>query len=172
MATEQEYDVPGEFTDHGSFRSEVARSADDDYATGLIRGTHELRVDEPEWLEPPGAGNDAYPAPVDYMVFGLVACQLEVLFQALEKARVEDFEIEASAEVTEVGEDQPAEEMLAHHAGRISHIDVDLTLKVPERFEDRAQRCLDVYDTGCVVGQSFRAGVDYTPRATLEVTDG
>jgi uncharacterized OsmC-like protein len=169
MATEKEYDVSTEFTDHGSFRSVVTRSADEDFATGMVREKHELRVDEPEWLEPPGAGKDAYPAPVDYMVFGLVACQLEVLYQALEKARVEDFEIEARAEVTEVGEDQPADEMLAHHAGRISHIDVDVSLTVPEEFEGRAQQCLNAYDTGCVVGQSFRQGIDYTPRTSLTV---
>ena len=151
------------------FTSTVERSAGDAFATGLVRGKHELRVDEPEWLEEPGAGEDAYPAPVDYMVFGLVSCQLEVLYQALEKARIEDFSIEASAEVDRVGEEIPAEEMLAHHAGRISHVDIDLTLSVPEEYEDRARRCLDVYDSGCVVGQSFRAGVEYTPHTTLEV---
>jgi hypothetical protein len=35
-------------------------------------------------------------------------------------------------------------------------------------YEDRAQRCLDVYDTGCIVGQSLRAGIDYTPETSLE----
>jgi uncharacterized OsmC-like protein len=161
-----EYDVEREWD--RMFTSTVRRSSEDEYATGLIRDKHELRVDEPEWLGEPGAGEDAYPAPVDYMVFGLVACQLEVLDQALRKARIKDFEIEATATVDRVGEDQPAEEMLAHHAGRISHIAVDLSLSVPEEYES-AQRCLDAYDTGCVVGQSFRAGVEYTPSTTLEV---
>jgi len=96
------------------------------------QGKHELKVDKPEWLAEPGAGDDAYPAPVDYMVFGLVSCQVEVLDQALRKARTEDYHIEASAEVDRVGEDQPADEMLAHYAGRISHVTVDLTLESPK----------------------------------------
>lgn len=153
------------------FRCTVSRSADEEYATGVVRDKHELRVDEPEWLEDPGGGDDAYPAPVDYMVFGLAACQLEVLDQALRKARVEDYGIEVDAVVDRVGEDQPADEMLTHHAGRISHVQVDLTLEVPSEHEERARRCLEVYDTGCVVGQSFRAGVEYTPNTTLKVAE-
>jgi organic hydroperoxide reductase OsmC/OhrA len=61
--------------------------------------------------------------------------------------------------------------MLAHHAGRISHISVDLTLEVPGEYESRARRCLDVYDTGCVVGQSYRQGIEYTPSTTFKLTD-
>lgn len=172
MDSETTFDLQEEYTDERRFRSVVERGSDDDRARGLVRGKHELYADEPEWLEAPGAGDDAHPAPVDYMVFGLVSCQLEVLDQALRKARIEDYHIRASAEVDRVGEDQPAEEMLAHHAGRVSHISVDLTLEVPPEYESRAQRCLDVYDTGCVVGQSYRNGVEYTPTTTLELKDG
>jgi uncharacterized OsmC-like protein len=168
MSETSEYEVTDEWDRR--FRSTVERSADDEFAHGLVREKHELKVDEPEWLAEPGAGQDAYPAPVDYMVFGLVSCQVEVLDQALTKARIEDYHIEAAAEVDKVGEDQPADEMLAHHAGRISHITIDLTLEVPEEYEGRAQTCLDAYDTGCVVGQSFRNNVEYTPETTLEVT--
>lgn len=169
MPTDETFDLQEQFLANRRFRSVVERSADDDVANGVVRGKHELYADEPEWLEEPGAGDDAHPAPVDYLVFGLVACQVEVLDQALKKARIEDYHLEAAAEVDRVGEDEPAEEMLAHHAGRVSHIEVDLTLEVPVEYENRAQRCLDVYDTGCVVGQSLREGVEYTPTATLEV---
>lgn len=171
MSSDTEFDLQEEYTEDRRFRSVVERSADDERARGVVRGKHELYADEPEWLQEPGAGNDAHPAPVDYLVFGLVSCQVEILDQALRKARIEDYHIQASAEVDRVGEDQPAEEMLAHHAGRISHISVDLTLEVPPGYESRAQRCLDVYDTGCVVGQSYRDGIEYTPTATLEVVD-
>ncbi|WP_255152289.1 OsmC family protein [Halorarius halobius] len=172
MGRDSEFDVQEEYTEENrKFRSVVERSSDDDVAHGLVRGKHELHADEPEWLEEPGAGNDAHPAPADYLVFGLVSCQVEVLDQALRKARIEEYNIRASAVVDRVGEDEPAEEMLAHHAGRISHVSVDLTLEVPPEFESRAQRCLDVYDTGCVVGQSYRNGIDYTPTATLDVVE-
>lgn len=171
MAREREFDLQEEYTEDRRFRSVVERSSEDTVAQGVVRGKHELYADEPEWLEEPGAGEDAHPAPVDYLVFGLVACQLEVLDQALKKARIEDYHIHAEAEVDRVGEDQPADEMLAHHAGRVSHIAVDLTLEVPPEYEGRAERVLDVYDTGCVVGQSYRAGIDYTPSTTLELNE-
>lgn len=171
MASEEGFDLQEEYNEARRFTCEIVRSSADDVADGVVRGKHELYADEPTWLQPPGGGNDAHPAPVDYLLFGLVACQVEVLDQALKKARIEGYSIEATGEVDEVGEDAPAEEMLAHHAGRVSHIAVDLTLEVPEDYESRAQRCLDVYDTGCVVGQSLKAGVDYTPTATLETTN-
>lgn len=171
MAGTSEYELDEEYTEERRFTSTITRSSDDEIARGLVRGKHELFADEPEWLEEPGAGNDTHPAPVDYLVFGLVSCQVEVLDQALRKARIEEYEIEAIAEVDTVGEDEPAEEMLAHHAGRVSHVSVDLSLTVPAEFESRAKRCLDVYDTGCVVGQSYRQGIEYTPRTTLEVEE-
>lgn len=170
MESETGFDIEKSFTESQSFQSTVERRSDDDWAEGLVRGKHELYADEPEWLEEPGAGEDAHPAPVDYLVFGLASCQVEILDQAMKKARIEDYHITATAEVDRVGEDQPADEMLAHHAGRISHITVDLTLEVPDEYESRAQRCLDVYDTGCVVGQSLRNGIEYTPHTTLEVS--
>lgn len=170
MDSETEFDIEESFTEAQSFRNTVERSSDDQRAEGMVRGKHELYADEPEWLEEPGAGDDSHPAPVDYLVFGLASCQVEILDQAMKKARIEEYHITAEAEVDRVGEDEPADEMLAHHAGRISHITIDLTLEVPEEFESRAQRCLGVYDTGCVVGQSLRKGIEYTPHTSLEVS--
>jgi uncharacterized OsmC-like protein len=171
MAKERKFNLQEEFTENGRFRSVIERSSTDSIAHGVVRERHELHADEPEWLEEPGAGNDDYPAPVDYLVFGLLACQVEVLDQALKKAHIEDYEIHAEAEVDRVGEDEPADEMLAHHAGRVSHINIDLLLEVPSEYESRADRVLDVYDTGCVVGQSYRAGIDYTPHTSLEINE-
>jgi hypothetical protein len=51
----------------------------------------------------------------------------------------------------------------------VKHIDIELELTVPEEYESRAQRCLDIYDQGCIVGQSYRAGVQYDPHVTLTV---
>lgn len=88
MAGKSDFELDEEYTEERRFTSTVTRSSEDDIARGLVRGKHELFADEPEWLEEPGAGNDAHPAPVDYLVFGLVSCQVEVLDQALRKARM------------------------------------------------------------------------------------
>ena len=74
MSEANEYEVVDEWDRR--FRSTVERSSDDEFAHGVVRDKHELKVDEPEWLEEPGSGEDAHPAPVDYMVFGLVSCQV------------------------------------------------------------------------------------------------
>lgn len=171
MGSGKEFDIEGTFTEAQSFKSVVERRSGDKTARGMVRDKHELYADEPEWLEEPGAGDDLHPAPVDYLVFGLASCQAEILDQALKKARIDNYHITVKAEVDRVGEDEPADEMLAHHAGRISHIDVKLTLQVQDEYADRAQRCLDVYDTGCVVGQSLREGIEYTPNAKLKITE-
>lgn len=169
MAEPSEYDIDDEYTEERRFTGTVTRRSDDEIARGSVRGKHDLFADEPEWIEEPGAGNDEHPAPVDYLLFGLVACQVEVLDQALQKARIEDYEIEGWAEVDGVGADEAAEEMLAHHGSRVEHITVEISLTVPPEFESRAQRCLEVYDTGCIVGQSYRHGIDYSPRTSLQV---
>ena len=127
---------------------------------------HELEFDEPE-----PHGTDEHASPVSAMLGSLVACQMSVLAQCLEKARIEDYEMEAEAVIDGRGTGEVAEEMPAKTAKRIEHITIDLTLEVPEEFEGRANRCIEVYDTGCIVGQSFRAGIDYTPNATLVVRD-
>lgn len=57
--------------------------------------------------------------------------------------------------------------MPGHTANRIQHIDIDIDVTVPDEYEEDAQRCLDVYDQDCIVGQSFRSGIDYTPHTSL-----
>lgn len=143
---------------------------DDSLLTGTVRDTHEITFDEPEDL-PVGAGNDEHPSPVDYMFASLVGCQLSVLKQALHKARVDDFRIEAAAQISpgSMGTEDVPEEMPEHTGNRIEHIEIDITVEVPERHESRANRCLEVYDAGCIVGQSFRAGIAYTPTTDVSV---
>lgn len=144
----------------------------DGLLSGTVRDTHEIKFDEPEDL-PAGAGDDEHPSPVDYMFASLIGCQISVLNQALHKARIEDFTIEAEAKISPdaMEADEVPDEMPPHTANRIQRIEIDLSIEVPEEFESRAQRCLDVYDQGCVVGQSFRAGIDYTTDTSLDVTE-
>lgn len=156
-------DYPEEFT------ARFETSSEQPYTKAKIRGIHEVVSDEPEWL-PFGGGEDAYPAPVDYMVSSLAFCQISVLQQCLEKARIEEFsiEVETHAEFTE--SDVP-EEMPPNTANRVDHITVDVWVEVPTEDEPRARRCVEVYDLGCVVGQSFKAGIEYTPNVTLGTRD-
>lgn len=157
---------------HSEPRKGHFETEDGSLLTGTIRDTHKITFDEPEDL-PVGAGNDEYPSPVDYMFASLVGCQISVLNQALHKARVEDFRIEAEAQISpeSMGTDDVPEEMPEHTGNRIEHIEIDITVEVPEQYESRAKRCLDVYDDGCIVGQSFRAGIEYTPTTDLSVAE-
>lgn len=152
------------------FTATFEAGSDLEHARGTVRGKHELQSDEPPWL-PVGGGTDDHPAPVDYLVSSLVLCQLSVLSQALEKARVEEYHLSADAEVDRLGRGDVAEGMPPNTANRIEHIAVDVTLSVSPEDEARARRCLEVYDSGCIVGQSLRAGVSYTPEATVELSE-
>lgn len=159
-----------EKTNHLGDRTVVRRSSDDDIATAVVRGEHEIRIDEPEWL-PMGVGDDEHPAPVDHLVVALVSCQVEVLDQALKRARVDEYDIEAAAEIDDLGMGEPPEGMPANTGQLIEHIDVELTVETAAEYEGRVQRCLDVYDGGCIVGRSYRAGIDYTPRTEVRTVD-
>lgn len=152
------------------YEGTVTNSSDGDYVRTLVRGKHEALVDEPEDLEV-GAGNDDYPSPVDYMALSLATCQVSVLTQALERARIDTFDIECHYVVDDAGTGDVGDDMPSNTATRVRHIDIELDLEVPEEFEKRAKRCLDTYDIGCIVGQSLKAGVDYTPHTSLDVTD-
>lgn len=145
-------------------------STADEPTRGVVRDKHEVLFDEPTFL-PVADGTDEHPSPVDYLLSSLAGCQVSVLDQCLKKSRVEDYRIEAKATVTGAGRGEIPEEMPSNTATRIMDFDVDITLTVPEEYESRAKRCLEVYDIGCIVGQSIRAGIEYTPRTTIEVTD-
>ena len=137
---------------------------------GVVRDKHEVHFDEPTFL-PVADGNDENPSPVDYLLSSLAGCQVSVLDQCLKKSRVEDYHIEAEATITSAGRGEIPDEMPSNTASRIMDFDIDITLTVPEEHRGRAERCLEVYDIGCIVGQSLRAGIDYTPTTTIEVSE-
>ena len=161
-------DKPGTHGHEG--RKAVFEKTAGEATRGVCRDKHEVLVDEPEWI-PRVGGKDEHPSPVDYMMTALASCQVSVLAQCFSKARIEDYHITAETTIDEAGEDAVAEEMPGHTANRIRHIDIQLTAEVPTEYESQAERCLEVYDSGCIVGQSYRAGVDYTPTTHLELTD-
>lgn len=155
-----------DLSDHRWYAT-LEAGTDDPYTSGRIRDEHEVRYDEPEFLEY-GAGNDDFAGPVDNMIASLAACQVSVLKQCFEKARIEDFHIEADVYNNEVDRETIPEEMPSNTAQRIRHLTVDIRLDVPEEDEARARRCAEVYDAGCIVGQSFRVGIEYTPAVEIE----
>ena len=152
-------------------RVQFSKDASEPLMEATVRGKHQVFVDERDKKPPIGSGEDRYPTPVDYMLTSLVACQVAVLTQCLAKARIDEFSIEADADVSHEEAEAIPEEMPAHTGNRIRHVDIDLELTVPAEYETRAARCLEVYDEGCIVGQSFRAGIDYTTSTTFEVVD-
>lgn len=155
--------------DDANHQYTIRSSSEEAYKRGNVRGEHVLYSDEPDFL--PVEGEDAHPAPVDYLVFGLLACQASVLTQCFEKARIADYEIDASAAIRDMRTDDMPDAMPDHTANRIEHIDIGIDVTVPENERARAERCLSVYDDGCVVGQSLRAGIEYTPRTSLATTE-
>ena len=147
----------------------VETSSDDEFTHATVRGKHELLLDESTELE--FGGSDAGPSAVDLLVTSLVACQVSVLQQCFEKARIEEYRIESEATIDNSHRDDIPEEMPSNTSNRVEHIVVRLAVEVAPEFEDRAKRCVDVYDQGCIVGQSFHAGITYTPEVSLSVAD-
>lgn len=137
---------------------------------GTVRDKHEVLFDEPTFL-PVADGDDEHPSPVDYLLASLAGCQVSVLDQCLKKSRVEEYRIECDATITGAGRGEIPEEMPSNTASRISDFDVDITLTVPTEHESRARRCAEVYDVGCIVGQSIREGIEYSPTVTIETDD-
>lgn len=147
---------------------EVVASSDEPFQRGDVRGEHTLYSDEPDFL-PVMAGDDEHPAPVDYLVFGLVSCQASVLRQCLEKSRIEDYRIRATGTIASMRGEPSPPKMPDHTGNRIGEIDISIALQVSPEDESRARRCLDVYDQGCIVGQSLRAGIEYSRETAIEV---
>lgn len=158
-------DVPDELIGH-DHDIRLSLSAGDRPVDGRVR-EHTFEVDDSESL--PYGGYDLAPSAVDYMVAGLAGCQLAVLSQALRKARIEDWEIEMSAVPDAWWREEIPEDLPENQVKRVEHVAVQVDLTVPEEYEERARRVLDVYDQGCIVGQSFRAGIEYTPETSLSV---
>jgi uncharacterized OsmC-like protein len=155
----------------GMFPCEVTASSEESVNRAVSRartGRHELFVDESEHI-PGSEGEQEHPSPVDYLVAALVSCQVSVLEQALHEAGVDEYEIEAVGAVDSLGDDDIPDEMPAHTAARVDHVDVDLTLEVPEEYDDEARDCLNAYNAGCIVGQSLTRGIEYTSSKEIEI---
>lgn len=132
---------------------------------GVFRGIHELRFDEPEYID---VGEDEHPCPHDYLLATVGGCQLETLKQCLEKASVDEYNIEMEVE-SEKGKVEIVDDMPNTADIRITDIRSDITLEVAAEDEARANRCLDIFEAHCPISQSVEAGIslhttsDFTP---------
>lgn len=142
----------------GSIWAEVSVGDDDDVAQVNVRDEHELRIDEPNWNI---WGEDRAPCPGDYLTVGVVGCQVEVLKQCFEKARIEDYRIDARAGYTRHVSDEEAPGPFPDHtANQIASMEIELSVETTPEFEPRVKRCLEVCEDACIMGRSVRDGFD------------
>lgn len=146
----------------------LSASSDEETASARVRDKHDLELDEPPWIP---FGNDTAPCPVDYLVVATAGCQLEVLKQCLEKARVEEYEIQIVAERKREHAGEAPEPFPEHTSLRIPEIELELEVETTPEYESRVERCVDVCEEACIVSQSLEAGITSSISKTLTVED-
>jgi uncharacterized OsmC-like protein len=147
---------------------DITRSGDDEVATAVVRDKHELELDEPEWI--PG-GNDAAPWPSNYLLVATAGCQVEVIVQALTKARIDDYDIHvhATMDAEDLGDKMP--EYPEHLSWRYTTIHMEVTVETPEANEEKVQRLLDLAEDFCMVSRSVERGIEFDITKTLDLKD-
>lgn len=125
---------------------------------------HTMFTDEPPDLGHSfkKGGRGEAPSAFDYLLTAAMGCQVNTLEQMLHKARVERYEIEA---------DCTGFTLTESNLKRIQKLALAIELRVPEEKESAASRCLDVYEQGCVVGETLKRGMEFTVEKTLILDD-
>ncbi|WP_312910266.1 OsmC family protein [Natronosalvus caseinilyticus] len=125
---------------------------------------HALYIDEPEHLSHSfkKGGRGEAPSALGYLLTAAMGCQVNSLEQMLHKARLTEYEIDAECTGYTFLEDD---------VKRVQKIDLRITLSVPEAEESRANRCLEVYEKGCVVGETLKRGIDLKVAKRLVLDD-
>ncbi|MGM0590045.1 MAG: OsmC family protein [Halobacteriota archaeon] len=123
-------------------------------------------MDEPEWI--PG-GNDTAPWPSNYLLVACAGCQVEVITQALEKARIDDYDIDVEArfETQDLGPE--LEEYPDHLSWRYTKIIMDVEVETNDENEEKVRRLLDLAEDACIVSRSVERGVDFDISKDLSV---
>lgn len=159
-----QHDIIAESADQLSEGPNATMKASEDRTNYIqVRG-HELYTDEPADLSHSfkKGGRGEAPSAFDYLLSAVMGCQVNTLEQMLHKARVEEYDVDAECTGFTVTEDD---------IKRVQRIDLSITLVVPEADESRAQRCLDVYEKGCVIGETVKRGVDVRVEKSLELDE-
>lgn len=147
---------------------DVSASDGDDVGHALVRDKHELTLDEPWWVP---VGNDTAPCPADYLLVATAGCQVEVLKQCLEKARIEDYDIRLRAERERENPGGAPDPFPEHTSMRMPAIEFELTVETTPEYEGRVRRCLDVCEDACIVSRSVENGIDISTSKELTVVD-
>lgn len=145
---------------------DVTTSADDEVGYASVRNKHELEIDEPWWVP---VGNDTAPCPADYLLVATAGCQVEVLKQCFEKARIGEYEIHLNAEREKVDPGNAPDPFPEHTSMRFPAINFELTVETTPEFEGRVKRCLEVCEDACIVSRSVEAGIDISIEKSLTV---
>lgn len=131
-------------------------ASDSEHSTGILRDTHDISFDEPEYID---IGSDEYPSPHDYLIAAVAGCQLSTLKQCLEKSRVERYSIHISANSKKT--DVDIETDLPHNPSvLIDSITTSIEVKAPEEDERRVSRCLNLFEQVCPISNSVRLGIE------------
>jgi uncharacterized OsmC-like protein len=146
---------------------QIGRSGDDEVATANVRDEHELPIDEPPWLD---IGNDTAPWPSDYLLVACAGCQVEVITQALEKARVDDYDIDVHAtfETEQVGPE--LEEYPDHLTWHYRTIVLEIAVETTEDNRAKMERLLEVAEDACIVSRSVEHGIEFEITKELSVS--
>lgn len=137
--------------------AEIETSDDEHGSRAVVRGRHELGIDEPPWVP---IGEDDAPCPGDYLLVAAAGCQVEVLKQCLEKARIGEYDVRVEVE-RERSSSADAPDPFPEHLGiRYDRLSMELTVETTEEFEGRVRRCVEVCEDACLISRSVEAGVD------------
>lgn len=133
--------------------------------TNYIRTqNHGLYIDEPEDLDHSfkKGGRGEAPSAFGYLLTAAMGCQVNTLEQMLHKARITHYEIEAECTGFSFKEG---------NVKRVQQLELAITLTVPDATESQAERCLDIYEQGCVIGETLKRGIDFRVEKELVLDD-
>lgn len=115
---------------------------------------HGLYTDEPPGLSHSfkKGGRGEAPSSFGYLVTAGMSCEVNTLEQMLHKARISTYEIDAECTGFSYTEG---------NIKRVQRLDLALTLTVHPDMESRAERCLEVFEKGCAIGETLKRGMDF-----------
>jgi uncharacterized OsmC-like protein len=148
---------------------EITRGDGDEMATAVVRDTHEVHLDEAEWI--PG-GNDAAPWPSNYLLVATAGCQVEAIQQAMTKGRIDDYDISVRArlDAEDLGDDVP--DYPEHLSWRYTDIEMEIHLETDEENEETVRRLLDLAEEACIVSRSVERGIAFDITKSMAVRPG
>lgn len=158
-----EYDVIASEDDELEAGTEQTMVCSNDRTNYIREGKHGLHIDEPESMDhsfkKEVGGRDEAPNALTYLQAAALGCQVNSLEMLLRKSRIEEYHVDGHSTPYLFRED---------NIKRVQRLELEIELHVPEDVESRARRCLDIYEQGCLVGESIKRGIDVDVTKRLE----